>query len=159
MAASEVAGCRRTRPVLSTNESMTTNEPHSKDCIELEEPEQIDDLGQLDVGDRVLIDERRRPQTVIATGVREKGLEGTDIHVETPVVRVQGHWVGAVPTDLRHKLEGLQVTDDGEYEVEYQETETIVDTDVGRSKDVRRTHIVGSQTRTETDPDCNEVTA
>lgn len=145
--------------MLSTNESMTRNEPHSKDCIALDEAESIDDLGQLDVGDRVLIDERRRPQTVIATGVREKGIEGTDIHVETPVVRVQGHWAGAVPTDLHHKLDGLQVTDDGEYEVEYRESETIVDVDLGRPKDVRRTHVAGADSRAQQDGGCEEVSA
>ncbi|MFB6237561.1 MAG: hypothetical protein ABEH81_04235 [Halopenitus sp.] len=133
--------------------------PHDKDCIELEEPERIDSLGQLDVGDRVLVDERRRPQTVIATGTREIGVEGTDNHVETPVVRVQGHWAGATTVELRHKIDALQVGSEGDVEVHYEEKDAIVETEHGREMDVRRTHVAGPQTRAETETERTEVTA
>lgn len=139
--------------------STMSDTPHDKDCIELEEPERIDNLGQLAVGDRVLVDERRRPQTVIQMGTRKLGVEDTDNHVETPVVRVQGHWAGAKIVELRHKIGALQVSSNGDVEVRYEEKETIVEGEHGREMDVRRTHVAGPRTRAEMEAESTEVTA
>lgn len=128
-----------------------TDTPHDKDCIALEEPEPIDHLSQLTIGDRVLIDGRRRPLTVIAVGVREMGDDrvGDDgAELETPLVRLQGHWPGAKTIELAHKIKRAAVVDD-ELVPALEELSEIVDRDLGRPKDVRRTHIAGSRSRAE----------
>ncbi|MFY4815683.1 hypothetical protein ACOJIV_23800, partial [Haloarcula sp. AONF1] len=61
------------------------------ESIELDTPEQIGHLSELDVGDRVVWDDYSVSRTVVQLGVREKGREGdADAHVETPLVKVAG---------------------------------------------------------------------
>ncbi|WP_254921653.1 hypothetical protein [Halorubrum sp. Ea1] len=67
--------------------------------------ERVDDLRALDVGDQVLFDDRQRPLDVVDTGVRTVTDERISKTIETPVVRVQGDWDGAVDYVLAHKLD------------------------------------------------------
>jgi hypothetical protein len=138
-----------TRLTVPSREDTMTENPHQQDCIALDEPESIEHLSQLSIGDRVLIDERRRPLTVINTGVREIGDDriGDDgKEIETPLVRLQGHWAGAVTVELGHQVKRTTIVDD-EYEPALEELDPIVDRDLGREKDVRRTHVAGSRAR------------
>ncbi|SEH60880.1 hypothetical protein SAMN05192561_11248 [Halopenitus malekzadehii] len=127
-------------------ERNTKSNPHELECIALDDPQRINDLDELDVGDRVLIDDRRRPLTVIEIGVHVVSDERIDEELRTPVVKLEGHWDGAKTIVLAHKLERLQVTDDG-FQVTLSETDTIVDRGIGREKTVRRTHVVGAAGR------------
>lgn len=120
--------------------------PHEKECIALNDPQPVDHLGDLDVGDRVLIDERQRPVTVVATGTREIVDERIGAELETPVVKVQGHWDGATTTVLAHRIDRLAAGED-DVELRLEETDAIVDREIGRERDVRRTHVAGSKTR------------
>ncbi|OYR51526.1 hypothetical protein DJ73_13090 [Halorubrum sp. Ea1] len=57
------------------------------------------------MGDQVLFDDRQRPLDVVDTGVRTVTDERISKTIETPVVRVQGDWDGAVDYVLAHKLD------------------------------------------------------
>jgi len=88
--------------VLSTNDSMSqidTRPQNGTDSIET-----ITDLRALEVGDQVLFGDRQRPVDVVAVGTRTVVDERIDTQIETPVVRVQGDWSGAVDRVLAHKL-------------------------------------------------------
>jgi hypothetical protein len=138
-----------TRLTVPSREDTMTENAHQQDCIALDEPESIEHLSQLSVGDRVLIDDRRRPLTVINIGVREIGDEriGDDgAELETPIVRLEGHWDGAVTIELGHQVKRTAIVD-GEYQPVLEELDPIVDFDLGRKKDVRRTHVAGSRAR------------
>ncbi|WP_058366941.1 hypothetical protein [Haloparvum sedimenti] len=136
---------------------MSDHNPHALTCIGLEEPEQIDDLAQLQVGDRVLIDERRRPQTVVATGTRTAGIEGRDVEERVPVVRVEGHWAGAATVEMTHDVTLTEIADDLVSQRVVPEGERvgpIVAMDgVGRELEVRRTHVAGADARAQLEQD------
>ena len=61
----------------------------------------ITDLRDLRVGDRVVFGGRQRP---VEVGTRTVTDERITKAIETPVVRVQGDWSGAVDRVLAHKL-------------------------------------------------------
>ena len=65
----------------------------------------ITDLRELDAGDQVVFGDRQRPLDVIETGVRTIADERINKQIQTPVVRVQGDWDGAVERILAHKLD------------------------------------------------------
>ncbi|MFC7323283.1 hypothetical protein ACFQMF_01685 [Halorubrum rutilum] len=67
--------------------------------------ETITDLRALDVGDQVLFAGRQRQLDVVAVGTRTVVDERINAEIETPVVRVQGDWDGAVDRVLAHKLD------------------------------------------------------
>jgi len=130
------------------SERNTKSNPHELEAIALDEPQPVDDLADLDVGDRVLIDERRRPLTVVELGTRVKGDEETNKEVRVPMVRLEGHWPGAIKIDLTHQLDRTPVLqDDGSYQQRLDVNDAIVDMELGRKKDVRRTHVVGAAGR------------
>ena len=64
----------------------------------------ITDLRDLRVGDRVVFGGRQRPVDVVEVGARTVTDERITTEIETPVVRVQGNWSGAVDRVLAHKL-------------------------------------------------------
>jgi len=97
-----VAGRHSARPVLPTNDSMSTSTHDAKSVTTEGEP--ITDLRELAVGDRVVFGDRQRPLDVVDTGVRTVTDERINKTIETPVVRVQGDWDGAVSRVLAHKL-------------------------------------------------------
>ena len=139
---------QRLRPVLSTNDSMSDINPLELEAIELDEPEQIDTLAALDVGDRVRIDERRRPLTVVNLGTRVKGDKRIDEEVQVRMVRLEGHWPGAREVVLTHQLDRTPFYDeDDQVRQRLDVNDAIVDMDLGREHDVRRTHVVGSAGR------------
>ena len=65
----------------------------------------ITDLRALDEGDQVVFGDRQRPLDVVDVGVRTVTDERINKQIETPVVRVQGDWDGAVDYVLAHKLD------------------------------------------------------
>lgn len=133
------------------NERNTKSTPHELECIALDEPQPVDNLADLDVGDRVLTDERKRPLTVIEIGTRVKGDERIEKEVRVPVVRLEGHWAGARQIVLTHQLDRTPVLDEDsdEYVQRLEVNDAIVDMDLGREHDVRRTHVVGASGRAE----------
>ena len=73
------------------NERNTKSMDADLESIELDDPERVEHLSELDVGDKIVWDNFEQPRTVVQLGVREKGREGdADAHVETPLVKVQG---------------------------------------------------------------------
>ncbi|MFC5278669.1 hypothetical protein ACFPM1_07860 [Halorubrum rubrum] len=66
--------------------------------------EQITDLRDLRVGDRVRLEGRPKPVEVVELGVREKHDARIPKTIETPLVRVRGDWANAVDVVLAHKL-------------------------------------------------------
>jgi hypothetical protein len=64
----------------------------------------ITDLRDLRVGDRVVFGGRSQPVDVVEVGTRTVTDERITKAIETPVVRVQGDWSGAVDRVLAHKL-------------------------------------------------------
>jgi len=65
----------------------------------------ITDLRDLRVGDRVVFGGRSQPVDVVEVGTRTVTDERITKAIETPVVRVQGDWSGAVDRVLAHKLQ------------------------------------------------------
>lgn len=124
---------------------------HQLDCIALDEPEQIGNLRELDRGDRVLIDERRRPLTVVDLGIHVKGDDRINKEIKIPMVKLQGHWPGAKEVVLKHQVDRTPVWDDenDRYVQRLGENEAIVENEYGREVDVRRTHVVGASGRAE----------
>jgi hypothetical protein len=86
------------------NERNTRSNASNEDCTELDSPVAVPHLGDLDVGDRVLIGDRSRPLTVVEVGTRTVTDERITTEIETPIVRVQGDWSAAVDRVLAHKL-------------------------------------------------------
>ena len=124
------------------------NERNSKsmdadlESIELDEPERVEHLRELDVGDKIVWDDFSEPRTVVQLGVREKGREDdADAHVETPMARIQG------PRGKTHVL-AHRIRN-------YEEQDAIVAVEEGRLSEagkvpavaIVRTHIGGSRTR------------
>ena len=60
--------------------------------------------------------------------------------------RLSGFWAGAVTIELGHQVKRTTIVD-GEYEPTLEELDPIVDRDLGRKKDLRRTHVAGSRAR------------
>ena len=85
--------------MLSTNESMSTTDPTPQNGTD--STDTITDLRDLRVGDRVVFGGRQRP---VEVGTRTVTDERITTEIETPVVRVQGDWSGAVDRVLAHKL-------------------------------------------------------
>ena len=98
------AGARTPTTALSTNDSMSVEHLSAEKRTD-NAAESITDLRTLDVGDKVLFGDRQRPLDVVDTGVRTITDERISKTIETPVVRVQGDWDGAVSRVLAHKLD------------------------------------------------------
>jgi len=88
--------------VLPTNDSMSTTDPTPKNGTD--STDTITDLRDLRVGDRVVFGDRTQPVDVVVVGTRRVTDERITKAIETPVVRVQGDWSGAVDRVLAHKL-------------------------------------------------------
>ena len=112
------------------------------ESIELDDPEPIGHLSELDVGDRVVWSDYTVPRTVVQLGVREKGREGdADAHVETPLAKVAGpHGKTHI---LAHRIRRYEEQDD------IVATEEKAFSKAGRvaAVNIVRTHIVGSRCR------------
>lgn len=116
---------------------MSTQTPHNVDSIDLETPEQITDVAQLSVGDRVLIDDRVMPQTVIRTGRRPIESRKTGEVHQQEVVKVQGDWSNAKEIVLANQYDFWAHEDTGE----------VVEMQSGNEVDLRRTELAGSRDR------------
>lgn len=127
-------------------ECKRTDDTQSKEPTALDEPEAVPHLSDLDVGDKVRLGERQRPQTVVRVGCRTIVDERIDDELDTPVVMVEGDWANAQPVVLAHKIGRLAGTAEG-YEPKLEETSAIVDTDLGRERNVRRTHRAAPEER------------
>ncbi|EMA57020.1 hypothetical protein [Halorubrum kocurii] len=93
----------------------TTRPQNGTDSIDT-----ITGLRPLDEGDRIVFGDRTQPVDVVDTGVRTVSDERINKEIETPVVRVQGDWDGAVERILAHRLNRW---DDG---IQLEELEAIV---------------------------------
>lgn len=116
------------------------------DAIELEEPQRIEHLSELTVGDKIVFGDYSEPRTVTELGEREFTDNRIDETVTTPMVRVEGERSNAKMHVLTHKLNRW----DGEPILE--EMDAIVaceggDFEHGREVAVVRTHIGGSRSR------------
>lgn len=121
---------------------MNDNEPPTQDCIELDDPQPIDDVGQLGRGDRVRIDDRAKPLTVVRVGVQT--IDDPYVgEVERPAVMVCGDWDNAQELILTNELDGMMLEPTGD----------VVDMALGRERDVVRTHVAGSKARAGNDTD------
>jgi hypothetical protein len=119
---------------------------------------QIEDLRELVVGDRVLVGDRSRPLDVVDLGVRTITDERIGAQIEVPMARLEGDWEGAQEIVLTHRLDRTPVLqDDGSYRQRLAEKDTIVDMDLGREQDVRRTYAADRVGRR--DERCEEVSA
>ena len=90
--------------MLSTNDSMSVEHLSAEKRTD-NAAEPITDLRDLRRGDEVVFGDRTRPLDVVDVGVRTVTDERIDAELETPVVRVQGDWDGAVDYVLAHKLD------------------------------------------------------
>ncbi|WP_080506241.1 hypothetical protein [Halorubrum aidingense] len=81
---------------------MSTTDPTPQNGTD--SPDTITDLRELRVGDRVVFGDRQRPVDVVDVGTRTVTDERITKQIETPIVRVQGDWSGAVGRVLAHKL-------------------------------------------------------
>lgn len=72
---------------------MSTTTHRDENLVALDDAEQIDDVRHLEVGDRVRMDGRERPLTVIQTGTRviETLLDGAENRIQH-AVQLQGDW-------------------------------------------------------------------
>ena len=90
--------------VLSTNDSMSQIDTRPQNGTGSTDNKTITGLRDLRVGDRVVFGDRQRPLDVVDTGVRTVTDERIGKTIETPLVRVQGDWSGAVDRILAHRL-------------------------------------------------------
>jgi len=121
---------------------MQHSNPHELESIELEEPKAVDHVGDLSVGDRVLIGERSKPLTVVDVGVRVIGDSRTEVkEIETPVAKLQGDWENAVEVVISHQITRWVHGEDAIENV-LRERETIVEMGLGKPVDPKRTHVV-----------------
>lgn len=97
-----VAGCRSTRPVLSTIDSMSNSIHDAKSVTTQGEP--ITDLRDYRCGNEVAFGDRQRTLMVTVLGEREIIDERISETITTPLVRVQGDWAGAVDRVLAHSI-------------------------------------------------------
>lgn len=120
--------------------------PNDTDQQQDDDAEHIDDVAELNQGDRVLVDDRSQPQTVIATGHRDINdpVYGT---VRQHYVRVAGEWDGAAEFEYATELDTWTLEPTG----------NVVDRRLGRPRDVRRVATADGQTPDEGEP--TEATA
>jgi len=84
--------------------STTNPTPQNGSASTDSDADTITDLRDLRRGDEVVFGDRQRPVEVVDVGVRTVTDERIDAQLETPLVRVQGDWDGAVDRVLAHKL-------------------------------------------------------
>lgn len=114
------------------------------ESIELDEPERIEHLSELDVGDRVVWGGYDQPRTVVQLGVREKGLKrNEDAHVETPIVKVTGDRDNSKTHILAHRVRDFS---EGEDIIAVEQNKFNTAGKIGAVAIVR-THIGGSRCR------------
>lgn len=89
------------------------------------DPEPITDIRDLDVGDRLLVEERSKPITVERVGVRSQPLADGDPDQHFVVAR--GEWSDARRVELHNEIH-----------ISGRLTGQIIEADSGRATDVRR---------------------
>ncbi|OYR79624.1 hypothetical protein DJ71_16215, partial [Halorubrum sp. E3] len=120
---------------------MTSNDPRAEKRTDTDA--QIDDLHDLAVGDQVLVGDRSRPLDVVEMGVRVIGDERINAEIEVPMAKLSGDWRGAATIIVTHRIDKTpELQDDGSYVQRLGEMDAIVDMELGREQDVRRTHAV-----------------
>ncbi|WP_434521307.1 hypothetical protein [Halorubrum sp. AS12] len=89
----------------------------------------------------MLVGDRSKPLDVVDLGVRTITDERIDATIEVPVVKLEGDWANAATIVLTHRIDRTPVRqEDGSYRQRLDEFDTIVDMEMGRERDVRRTH-------------------
>jgi len=120
--------------------------PHHKDCIALDEPQVVDHVSDLSVGDRVLIGDRSQPLTVVDIGTRVVRDSRTDAKtLQTPVAKLRGDWQHATELIIGHQITRWRHGEDT-IETVLRERETIVTMASGTPIDPLRTHVTLDET-------------
>lgn len=123
-------------PAECSSPSMNADTPHDIDVIDLEEPEQITDVGELEVGDRLVLDDQVLPKTVVQTGARPIQARDQEDHIQH-YVKVRGDWSDAKEIVLANQYAVFRHGDTGQ----------VVDHATAEVREVERTHIAGSRDR------------
>jgi len=115
--------------------------PYDKDCIALDEPQVVDHVSDLSVGDRVRIGDRVQPLTVVDIGTRSIRDSRTDAKtLQTPVAKLRGDWQNAAEVIIGHQITRWRHGEDTIENV-LRERETIVTMDSGTPVEPLRTHV------------------
>jgi len=124
--------------------------PHHKDCIALDEPQVVDHVSDLSVGDRVHIGDRVQPLTVVDIGSRVVRDSRTDAKtLQTPVAKLRGDWKHATEVIIGHQITRWR-HDEDTIETVLRERETIVTMASGRPVEPLRTHVTLDETSKQT---------
>ena len=145
---------------------MNEREHNSPDAdlesIELDDPERVTHLSQLDVGDKIVFDDYTEPRTVTELGTRVFGDKRVNEEIETPIVRVEGDRANSIVHILAHRID--RYDPDGPKVEEMDDIVAVRENEFNRggkvgAVDVIRTHVAGSMNRTDGDGDSTVVVA
>ncbi|OYR80694.1 hypothetical protein DJ71_14540 [Halorubrum sp. E3] len=131
------------------------NSPDAElESTELDDPERVTHLSQLNVGDKIVFGDYSEPRTVTELGVRVFGDKRINEETETPIVRVEGDRSNSKVHILAHRIDRLGP--DGPKVEEMDEIVAVEENEFNRggkvgSVDVVRTHVAGSMNRTDGD--------
>jgi len=127
--------------------------PHKIETNDLDEPQVIDHVSDLSVGDRVRIGDRVQPLTVVDIGTRVVRDSRTDAEtLQTPVAKLRGDWQNAAEVIIGHQITRWRHGEDSIENV-LRERETIVTMDSGTPVEPLRTHVRLSESSSQTDSD------
>jgi len=127
--------------------------PNKIELNDLDEPHAVDHVSDLSVGDRVRIDDRSQPLTVVDIGTRVVRDSRTDAKtLQTPVAKLRGDWQHATEVIISHQITRWR---HGENTIEtvLRERETIVAMDSGTPVEPLRTHVALDGPSEQTDSD------
>ena len=114
--------------------------PHKIEINDLDEPQVVDHISDLSVGDRVRIGDRAQPLTVVDIGTRSIRDSRTDAEtLQTPVAKLRGGWQHATEVIIGHQITRWRHGEDTIDNV-LRERETIVTMDSGTPVEPLRTH-------------------
>ena len=127
--------------------------PHKIEINDLDEPQVVDHISDLSVGDRVRIGDRAQPLTVVDIGTRSIRDSRTDAEtLQTPVAKLRGGWQHATEVIISHLITRWRHGEDTIKNV-LRERETIVAMASGTPIDPLRTHVTLDETSEQTDSD------
>ncbi len=84
---------------------MTRNNPHTRKTYELQEPEKVTDVRMLDVGDRIIVGDRKKPLTVTFKGYKHKQELDNGREYTQWAIAAEGDWQNAKPIEIHNAIE------------------------------------------------------
>jgi len=127
--------------------------PNKIEINDLDEPQVVDHISDLSVGDRVRIGDWVQPLTVVDIGTRSIRDSRTDAEtLQTPVAKLRGGWQHATEVIISHQITRWRHGEDT-IETVLRERETIVAMDSGTPVEPLRTHVALDETSTQTNSD------